>query len=456
MPRCFSCPNSIFHNGTLFLAFFASLGIAACLKINPDYNTPAAQRDDAVKDFESSNSTGPADGHGIATGETSLGSGDVTGPPNSSNDAEAQTTATSMTTNQDTLTNSETSSSSAPDGQRSDTSDTGSDTSQAPSNWRAIDIDARQTNDNVPDGYTLSLEVDHAAMVAAGAASNGSDLSIVLRRGQSSESINRVLDPESSWNSNKTKIWFAINGPIAQGTRNNTEYFLVINDPTLAPVSDPEDLFFVFDDFDQTNTDPARWSSHTSSDGTRSITKIGAGQRLSAKNHDTYPLVYYSIRHNAKSLPNKIRVDARTRYNFSDLVGTCGRIFPISLKSQNDGHIRASLRINLFDYDVLSYDDAQGINTVDIVNSAFPNEGSWATHSLTWHGQDLRYYKNATELLHTQNHGNVTQPDQTPLALELSAGLWTNDCVGNGDLRLDVDWVRIRPDMHPAPTAQLQ
>lgn len=436
----------------LLLTLAAPVGLVGCLKINPDY-TALPHRDDAVQGVESENST-EAQGKPNITGESSeanASSGqatattetgpsdpqapDTSAPPNTKDSTQSDLTSVSSSGTQSTST---------------------TDTNPAPASWRAIEIDARQTNENVADGYTLSLDIDHAAMVASGASANGSDLSIVVRRGGAFVSINRVLDPESSWNQNKTKLWFALDGEVGRGTIRTDQYYLVIGDSSYPPVSDAKTLFLVFDDFEETNVDPSRWTSHTSSVGTRSITKIGAGQRLTAHKDPGYPLVYYSIRHTASAYPNGVRVDVKSRFNYFDLLGVCGRIFPFALKSENNDSIRASLRINLLDYDVLSFDDIQGINQVDQINSGFPTDGPWTTHSLTWRGQEMRYYENGTQLIQTQGHGTVLRPDQTPLSLEISSGARSVDCGGNGHIQLDVDWVRVRADMFPAPSARLQ
>lgn len=445
------------RSGAAALSWLPLLVGAGCLQFNPDFvlpgSNPAAQNTQQVSqntpDTHTSVTPTEPSGHIIS---------EATSQPSSSSSTSRETTSEASTTWDPTTTGSVTSGSSQT-GTSSPESSTTSDsttTTSAPATWRAITIDARQTTSDVPQGYTFAVVVDHAALVAAGAASNGSDLSIVARRGGTSTSLNRVLDPDSTWNSATTKIWFATDRVIGRGSLNNTEYFLAVGESGLAPVSNVDAMFLSFDDFDAPTLDSKRWSVHTSSVGTRSLSNIVGGIRLSASRHETYPLVYYSIRYAVRSFPSGIRVEAKTRFAANNLSGSCGRIFPITMRSQSDDSLRTALRSDLSKYGALSFNDVRGINEVDPINSATPTASQWQLHAMTWNGPDIRYYRDSMQLLQTQSHGNIKRPDQTPLQFELSAGAWKDDCSGSGSLQLDVDWVRIRRFMSPSPVARLE
>lgn len=432
----------------LVTAFASLFSMTGCLKINPDY-TSLPRGEDAVQnttaDFndaskssasDQASSSGPQTIPSIdqdaTTGqdlETSASTSDLTTPGSS------QATSNPSTTSEDP---------------------TSSGLGPVPSSWKPVTISAQLTDKDVPSGYTFDLDIDHAAMVANGAANDGSDLSIVLRRNDTLRSLNRVLDIDSRWNRVNTKIWFAIDGDIARGSILSDQYYLVVGDATLLPVSDPTTLFLTYDNFEDPVLDTLRWSTWNSLAGSPSISQINEGQRLSARTPSTQSPSHYTIRHVPRTYPDGIRVEVRSRYNFFDMLGTCGRVFPIALKSQIDGLIRTSLRINLSDYDVVAYDDTQLTEVVTPVDNEFPQDGPWNIHTLTWLETEVRYDRDGTELIRSTNPGAISVPNQVPLQLELSAGLARNGCFGSGRVDLDIDWVRVRPYMLPSPSARIE
>lgn len=418
----------------LALASVSILGSSSCLQINPDY-TQLPHRDEAIHEAAPSTTS--------STGVE---------PTQSPTDAEAEMTTQEDPTSTSDLTSTDPTSSSISSTKSTSSSGLG----PVPANWRAITINAQQVTKEVNNGYVLDLDFNHQSLVAAGAAIDGSDLSIVVRRGNTQQSLNRVLDPESNWNSTSTKIWFAINEPIPQGTLNNTEYYLVLGDPSLRPISNPETLFFVFDDFENDQLDTSRWDAHTSSVGTRSLSKTSEGLKLTAHKHLTFSRVHYSIRHIARNLPEGVRVDVKSRYRHYDIIGTCGSLFPLSLKSQPDDKIRAGLRNNLSDYSTVFFDETPNNTVTTTLNSAFPREGSWLQYSMTWVEQELRFLRGGSQINQTQGRGTVTRPNLVPMQLELSAGVRPGGCLSSfGRVELDFDWVRMRPYMHPEPSARL-
>lgn len=433
--------------GQIAVAAATLVALSGCLKINPEYSYLPHHGDE----WHDPGTTGPSEQDAAQSSTPTKVDYDTSSPLNPS-EANSQTSDSSETTASPKSGGTSHSSSTA-----SSQSDSSSGLGPVPPSWRAIEIDAQGTTAKVESGYVLALNIDHQALVSSGAANNGSDLSIVVRRGDTIQSINRVLDPESQWNASNTKIWFAINETIDQGAINNSEYYLVLGDPSLAPVSDPTTLFLVFDDFDASNIDTSRWSSLVSSVGTKSLSSISDGLRLSARQHDSYPMVYQRVRHLARSLPNGVRIDVKSRFNYFDLSGSCGRLFPITLKSQSDSAIRSGLRINLSDYHTISYDDVQGVNDTRFINSSVPTDGPWNQYSLTWLGEDIRFFKNSAQLAQTRSSGSVKRPNQVPMQLELSAGVRQTGCIGfSGRVELDIDWVRMRPYMRPEPSARLQ
>ncbi|HEX5060422.1 MAG TPA: hypothetical protein VFV99_13735 [Kofleriaceae bacterium] len=99
---------------------------------------------------------------------------------------------------------------------------------------------------DVPAGYSISLALDHAMLVATGKSfTSGQDLG-VLRGGLD---IDRVLDAGAQWNSPTTRIWFRTASVIPANTT-NTEHVLVYGRDATTPVADPNQVFLVAEDFE--------------------------------------------------------------------------------------------------------------------------------------------------------------------------------------------------------------
>jgi hypothetical protein len=107
------------------------------------------------------------------------------------------------------------------------------------------------SQDALPAGYSLSFLLDHASLVDAGlSVESGDDVRIVhLQSGQVVE-IDRVLDPDSQWDSGTTRIWFATQTAIPAGGQD--DYYLFVGNPVAgAPSADEADVFHFADFFDR-------------------------------------------------------------------------------------------------------------------------------------------------------------------------------------------------------------
>lgn len=432
----------------------------SCLQLNPDFTLGPEHttlREDAS---DASPDTSSTQFQEEPTGPTSEGqspdTSTPTGPltqPNESPSEESTSSLTRVSSSSYSTSSSQPSNSSL---LSSDSTNSSSSSSTSTTSWLPIEINASQAPRNVPAGYAFSVLVNHAQLVSHGAAANGSDLAIVSKRGATETSLHRVLDPDSSWNTTSTRLWFALDRSINQGSIVDDEYFIVVNAPGLPAQSNADQVFLNYDAFDTPTLDTNRWTTQGSSSGSRGVTKISDGFRVHAAPSASYPLVYFRVRHSAKTYPQGIRVDARTRFPNAGRSGNCGRLFPLSFRSDGDDRLRTGLRSDLTNYATLSYSEMQGINEVETINSTTPRNDTWEVHSMVWEGQDISYWRNATRLAQTQSQGTTRRPDQTPLMLEISAGAWTNGCSDTGSLRVDIDWVRVREYMSPAPFAQLK
>jgi hypothetical protein len=74
---------------------------------------------------------------------------------------------------------------------------------------------------DIPAGYSLSIEIDHAALVAAGKArADGEDVRVFHEpsSGECTE-LDRIADPRASWDRPTTRIWFAAPAAVVAGAR---------------------------------------------------------------------------------------------------------------------------------------------------------------------------------------------------------------------------------------------
>lgn len=120
-------------------------------------------------------------------------------------------------------------------------------------NWSAR-LKIQITNNEeaeLPVGYTVSLVIDHASLVAAGESSeSGDDIRVVYQPdGEDPTELSRVLEANSSWNNAGTTILFKTQSAISDL---NDDYFLYFNNLNAgSPPSDPKEVFAFFEDFEE-------------------------------------------------------------------------------------------------------------------------------------------------------------------------------------------------------------
>ncbi len=102
-----------------------------------------------------------------------------------------------------------------------------------------------------PDGYTVPVTFDHAAMVAAGTAlASGDDVRVVRWDGSTWTELDRVLDDLSVWDAADTTVWFRTATPIAADTTDVSYWLHHGNGGAGAPPADADQVFLVTEDFE--------------------------------------------------------------------------------------------------------------------------------------------------------------------------------------------------------------
>ncbi len=101
-----------------------------------------------------------------------------------------------------------------------------------------------------PGDYTVSLPIDHAALISSDLSlASGDDLRILRWDGSSWIELDRVLDDDSAWALNDTTVRFRTTDPIAAGQ--NQIYWLYMANPAAgAAPSDPEAVYLLVEDFE--------------------------------------------------------------------------------------------------------------------------------------------------------------------------------------------------------------
>jgi len=124
----------------------------------------------------------------------------------------------------------------------------------------------------IPAGYSVSVVFDHAALVTAGKSlPTGDDVRIRYWNGSAWIDLDRVKDIPTAWNTTTTRLWFAVQAPIAAGGSNNNYY---VHYGDLSASTPPANGDYVFLDYEDGSTlagwtrrDACSGSYATSADG---------------------------------------------------------------------------------------------------------------------------------------------------------------------------------------------
>ncbi|MGH7408668.1 MAG: DUF2341 domain-containing protein [Candidatus Methylomirabilales bacterium] len=116
----------------------------------------------------------------------------------------------------------------------------------------------------VPNGYTVSLTFDHAALVSAvpsKSLASGNDVRVLYWTGAAWVEVNRVIDSASSWNNAATKIWFNLMAAISSSSSDNNYYLYYGNPAAGAPPGGGSSSLIFSDGFESGNL--TAWSGNS-------------------------------------------------------------------------------------------------------------------------------------------------------------------------------------------------
>ena len=123
----------------------------------------------------------------------------------------------------------------------------------------------------VPNGYTVSLSFNHAALVSGGKSqADGDDIRVVYWNGASWEELDRFRDLDTPWNTASTKIWFKIRAGISASSSDDNYYLYYNNSSAINPPTNGNNVFLFYDGFESGNY--TAWDGTLTSDAGDSIT----------------------------------------------------------------------------------------------------------------------------------------------------------------------------------------
>jgi hypothetical protein len=112
---------------------------------------------------------------------------------------------------------------------------------------------------NVPTDYSVRIEFDHAALVAATKSlSSGDDIRIAHWNGSTWTELDRRLDDQSSWDSATTQVWFRTQAGINATETDNNYYMYYGYSSASSPPANKSNVYVFWDDFE--SGDLSNWT----------------------------------------------------------------------------------------------------------------------------------------------------------------------------------------------------
>ncbi|MBI2526319.1 MAG: DUF2341 domain-containing protein [Candidatus Rokubacteria bacterium] len=118
---------------------------------------------------------------------------------------------------------------------------------------------------SIPQGYSLKVTLDHAALVAAGKSlASGQDVRVVYWNGAAHVELDRILAPGSSWNTSTTTLWFKAQAAVSAGAPDDNHALYYGNTAAGAAPASGDSVFLLWDDFQAAALNAAKWVVLTS------------------------------------------------------------------------------------------------------------------------------------------------------------------------------------------------
>jgi len=271
--------------------------------------------------------------------------------------------------------------------------------------------------------YALSVSFDHAAEVTAGRSlASGNDVRVVLWNGSAWVELDRVLDPQSAWNSSTTRLWFRTTASLP-GNATDTNYYLYFgNAAALTPPQDTAQIFSLYDAFSST-TLSGSWTATGSVSIASGVLTMNSGATLASNSSFGTDTIWEARLQLPNGLPNG---GSRQYYYWLASSTTSYNGNHVGFYADSSGHHATTRASSATNPDI----DA-GAVTVEQIFS-FTREGS----------SSARFLIDGVEVVTPPLTSNIP-------AGSLPIRLYNNANGANRDQKYD--WMRVRPYRNPEP-----
>lgn len=274
---------------------------------------------------------------------------------------------------------------------------------------------------------------------------DGKDVRLYSVRGGVTTELHRVLDPASSWNHTTTRLWFRVDGPVEPLAIQEDVYFLVFEDKSPEPLHDPNQVFVLYDDFNQSALDLGRWGLKTSEDVpgvVQDIRVVGGELALSSGPSGPGLVASAGVRSRMEMNSNGLAVESSLRFEMHTASNDCTLEDLAGFWSHGQDMARAVWQRGGNVWHVLN-DTSESEVSRRFLGSR-PSTGDSRRFMLRWNTPTVMTYAESLD------QGKVTLSSttfKTPAAGPLNFGFGTHaDGLSCNDRasKLWVDWVFVR------------
>lgn len=391
--------------------------------------------------------TGDASATTSADTTTAGSSEDTSTVTSSASDSRSTSSAGSSETQADTDTDSTSSSETSTDSTETGSDDDGSDTGTMEVT-RAIAADNNNPSAALAAASLMPLVFDHAALVAAGAQPDGSDLRIMVWDGAAFDEIDRFIDDPEHWNRTNTRVWFRTTNPIPAASTDTTSYWLRYggDDPS-PPKSSGAAVFHVHDEMDAVDYSVSGFGDWSAAHSEPGVFALEA--RASPGSTSLLRLAFpdYAVQMSGLIWEVRARV-------YNPLGGfECGNSDVLSIEDAVQNRPRGLLSVANGDHLIGHWVDG----SVQMTSSASPVQADdrWHVYSLVWVTDTQTGFRDSVEVNERRSNPAWATPDHGSTLPTLSITAGSVGCAADTVHRIDLDWIRRRRWSTFPPSASL-
>lgn len=411
-------------------AWCASFALSSCLKLNSDYGYPSEAQ--APRDEVESQSTGDLSQDSVSTqkqANDATASSEQQGSQNSTSPASLDSSTSSDSNSSNSSSSSSTSSEVPP-------------TEPGPgSRWIPITVQNPSSNRDAQAGTSLSITINHQDFVSNGSSPTGDDLRIYSVRNGVRTQLHRCLGPTARWNRTDTKLWFTLDEELAPSQSETDVYHLVIDPNTNTPLQDPQQVFLVYDTFDDAATSLNNWTTVTQGAGGTFGTEVINGQLVLTAASTNSNTARRGVRNERSFLAPGVVVETSMGYDISGTQDNCTEESMLGLWSSSDDYRRAVWKRRDSTWFFLNRTSSQTVRFQ--IMSSQPVQGSLRRYEAIWTENSVAMYVDG-------QFADVMAPEQTGFTspndghLQVGFSVQADGSICGRTSRVFVDWVLAR------------